>query len=119
MTRSKWLGIVPNLLVAAGMLLSTWIAVLTAESNWMGRAGPLVFAVTVLGADVLSSRLSGKPSGPSWAALLLASSFLLAGLIVTLRDPSLVKTLIPILGAGAWVTLLLRPEGRCRACRGV
>jgi hypothetical protein len=38
--------------------------------------------------------------------------------IVALREPGLVKTLIPTIGSSAWVILFLaRPDGRRKACR--
>jgi hypothetical protein len=118
MTRKHWLDLGPSLLVAGGIIVSTLVAVLTAESGWLVLAGPLLLALSVVGADVLASRLRGESSGPSRAALIMGGACLLSCLIVALRDPSLVKTLIPVLGGPTWVTLfLLRPEGRPRACR--
>jgi hypothetical protein len=120
MTRKAWLDLTPSLLVAVGIVLATFIAVRTAESGWLVLAGPLCLALSVVSADVVASRLRGKgSSGPSWPALLLGGSFLVAGWIVALRDPSLVKTLIPTLGVTAWATLLMRPENRRKACRGL
>ena len=115
MARKDWLKLGPSLLVAAGIIAATLIAVWTAESGWLVLAGPLFLALAAVGADMWTSRLRGRAAGPSWAALLLGASFLLASWIVALRDPSLVKMLIPVVGAGGWVTLLGRPEGRCRA----
>jgi hypothetical protein len=116
MTRKYWLGLSPSLLVGAGIVVSTLIAVRAAGSGWWVLAGPLLLALAVVSADLLDSRLRGESSGPSWAALILGGAFLLAGSIVTHRDPSLVKTLIPVLGTASWVTLLLRPAGRRRTC---
>ena len=115
MTLKYLLALGPSLLVAVGIVVSTFIAVLAAESGWLVLAGPLLLALAVVGADVLDSRLRGKPSGPSAAALILGGAFVLAGLIVV-RDPTLVKTLIPIVGVAAWV-VLLRPANRPNACR--
>ncbi len=119
MTRKYWLDLGPSLLVGAGVIVATLIAVLAAESGWLVLAGPLLLALAVVSADVVNSRLRGRASSPSWSALFLGGSFLLAGFIVALRDPNLVKPLIPTLGAAAWVTLFLRPEGRRRTCRGI
>jgi hypothetical protein len=44
----------------------------------------------------------------------LASSFLLASLIV-IREPALVKILIPLNGAAGWVSLQ-RPNKHCNTC---
>jgi hypothetical protein len=118
MTRIFWRDLSSSLLVAIGILVSTFVAARAAGSGWLVLAGPLLLALAVVGADVLNARLRGESSGPSWAALLMGGSCLLAGLIVTLRDPSLVKTLMPIIGMAAWVTVL-RPENGSKACKGV
>jgi hypothetical protein len=113
MTRKVGVDLGTSLIVAVGIVVSTGITVLAAESGWLVLAGPLLLALAFVGADVLRSRLNGESSGPSWAALLLGASFLLAGVIVALRDPSLVSTLIPAGGSAGWVSLfLVRPEGR-------
>ena len=118
MSRKYWLELGPSLLVGAGIILSTLLAVLAAESRWLVMAAPLLLAVTVVGAERLNSRLQGESWGSFWAALLLGGAILFAGLIVALRDPGLVKTLIPTLGAGTWVPILWRP-GRSKSCKGV
>lgn len=118
MIRRHWSVFGPSLVVAAGIIVATLVAVLAAESGWLVMAGPLLLGLAVVSADVLGSRLKGEPSGPSWAALLLGGTFLLAGVIVALREPGLVKTLIPTIGSSAWVILFLsRPDGRRKACR--
>ena len=119
MTRKYWLDLSPSLLLAGGIIVSTLLSALAARSGWLVLAGPLLLALTVVGADVLSSRLQGEPARPSGAALILGGAFLLAGSIVALRDPSLVKTLLPVVGAAAWVTILLRSEGGRKACREI
>jgi hypothetical protein len=119
MARKYWLDLGPSLLVGAGIVAATFVAVLAAESGWLVLAGPLLLALTVVGADVLGSRLRGKPSRPSWTALFIGGSFLLAGLIVALRDPSLVKTLIPVLGITTWPALMVHPGSPRKTCRGI
>jgi hypothetical protein len=116
MTRKYWLSLTPNLLIAVGVLASTYVAVHTAKSEWLVLAAPFVLSSAILGADVWDSRLRGKLSGPSPAALLLAGAFLLACVSVTLSDPGMVKTLIPILGAASWVTLQ-RSKNQPKTCR--
>ncbi len=118
MTRNQWVDVGPSLIVGAGIIVSTLVAVLAMESKWLVLAAPLCLALTVVGADVLRSRLQGESAGPSPAALLMGGAFLLAGAMVALSEPSLVAAFIPILGSAASVTLL-RPRlaaGR-RACR--
>jgi hypothetical protein len=113
MARNYWLDLSPSLLVAAGILASTFLAVRASGSASLVLAAPLLLALAIVGADVLNSRLRGERSSvPSPAALLFGGSCLLAGLIVALRDPSLVKELVPLIGATGWVTLLMRPESR-------
>lgn len=104
-----WLNLTPSLLVAIGIILASLVAVRTTGYGWYLLAGPLVLSLAVVSADMLASRLSGKTATPSAAALILAAAFLLAGFI-TLRDPSHLKTLIPIMGAAGWAALLVRPR---------
>jgi hypothetical protein len=74
-------------------------------------------ALSVVGADVMASRLRGEPSPrPSWPALLLGGALLSAGGIVALRDPSLVKMLILSESGVVWAVLLMNPKGRRHAC---
>ena len=117
MTRKYGFNLSPSLLVGIGIIVSTLIAVVTADFGWWVLAGPLLLALAFVGADMLDSRMRGESSLPSPGVLILGSAILLVGLIVTLRDPDLVKTLIPVIGPAVWVTLLLRPEGRRNACR--
>jgi hypothetical protein len=114
MTRKYWLDLTPSLLVGIGIILATLVAVLAAKSGSLILAAPLVLALAVVGADVLARRLRGASSGLSPAALILAAAFLLAGAIVASRDPSLVSSLIPIIGVTAWVALLMRPGATVR-----
>jgi hypothetical protein len=109
MTRNYWLRLTPSLLVAAAMILATLIAVLAAKSALLLLAAPLFLVLAIMAADALASRLRGQSSRPSSAALILGATFLLASLIVTLRQPSMLPALIPVLGVTAWVAILLRP----------
>jgi uncharacterized protein YqgC (DUF456 family) len=116
MTKKYWLSLTPSLLIAVGIIAASYVAVHTAKSEWMVLAAPLVLSSAILGADVWASRLRGKIAGPSPASLFLAGSFLVACVSVTLTDPGIVKTLIPILGAASWVTLP-RPKDQRNICR--
>jgi hypothetical protein len=113
MTRKNLLDFGPSLMVAAGIVGSAFIAVRTAGVGGWVLAGPLLLALAVVGADAWASRRRGGPARPSWAAVILGSSFLLASLI--LGDPRLVRESLPVLGSVAWVTLL-RPGSRGRTC---
>lgn len=117
MARKIWRDLGPSLLVAVGILASTFVAVRMADSGWWVLSAPLLLALTVVAADVMSSRLRGKSSGPSVVSLLLGGTFLLSGAIVALRDPSLVKLLIPTVGVIAWTPLVLLQGNRRKACR--
>lgn len=117
MVRKHWLYLGPKLVIGAGILASTLVALLAAESGWWVLTGPLLLAATVIAADVLDSRLRGDPSGPTRAALLWAGMFLVTGLIVTLRDPSLVKTLLPVIGPAGWLVIVIRSRGGRPVCR--
>jgi hypothetical protein len=116
MARKYWLDLPPSILLACAIILSSLIAVLAAKSTWLFFLAPALLAVAGGGADALNSFLRGKSSHPSPGALILGATFLLAGSLATLGDPSLVKTLLPIVGACAWVTLLLRPDNRRETC---
>lgn len=116
MIQKYWLDLGPSLLVGGGVIVSTLIAVLAAQSGWLVLTGPLLLALTALSADAWASRRRGNSSRPSRPALLLGGAILLAGLIVTLRDPGLVKMLIPIIGGAAWVSILRRSGSRRKAC---
>jgi hypothetical protein len=116
-TRRYWLSLGPSLLVAVGIIVSTLIAKRFDHSLPLVLASQLLLALAMVSADVLGSRLRGEAAGPSPAALILGVSFVLAGFIVAFRDPSLVKTFIPLSGAGAWVVIVGRSEASRRACR--
>jgi hypothetical protein len=116
MTRKAWFDLSPSLLMGVGIIASTWVSVVAARSGGPVLAGPLLLALAIVGVDVLGSRLRGGPSRPSAAALIVAGAFVLGSWIVALRDPSLVKTFIPLLGATSWPVLLLRSERRRKPC---
>jgi len=118
MTRKYWRDITPSILVAVGIVVSTFVASRAAGFGWLVLGGPLLLALAVVGADVLNARLRGESPSPSWAALLMGGSCLLAGLIVTLRAPALLKPLMPIIGIAAWVTVP-RPDIGRKACRNI
>ena len=120
MARNRWYDLGPSLLLGVGIVGSALVAALAAKYRWGSEGwvliGPLFLGLAVVGADALKARLSGQSFRPSHAALLVGGAFLLAGSIVTLRDPGLFKTLIPLLGAASWVALLVPPDPQRRPC---
>ena len=116
MTRRAGSDLGPSLLIGTGIVVATLVAVLSAGSGWLVLAAPLVLTLAVVGAGMMSARLGGESWTPSWAALILGGSFLLASWIVALRDPSLVGTLLPVFGAASWLALLPRLEAPRRSC---
>jgi hypothetical protein len=111
------LALAPSLLLASGILAATYISALAAESRWLVMAGPLLLALTVVVAVVLVARTQAHAPGITAMALILVSSILLAGFIVTLRDPGMVAMFLPIFG-GACAPLLLSVNSRRRWCKG-
>jgi uncharacterized membrane protein SirB2 len=107
MKRAYWIGLVPSLLLATGIIASTVVAVLTSESGWFVLAGPVVMAFAVVGASALVNRSRGDSQGALRVALILGAVLLLAGAILALRDPSRVVMMMPVLGAGAAASVVV------------
>ena len=116
MTRKDLLYFGPSLTLAVGIVGSAFIAKRTAGSGAWLLAGPLLLALAVVGADAWASRWRGGPARPSWAAVILGGSFLLASLTVGLRDPGLVRESLPVLGAIGWAALFWESGSRGRTC---
>jgi len=114
----SWARLIPAIAVAVAILVGTAIAKRTSDSRWLVMAGPLLLALVAVGADVLAFRLQGEKRGPSTPTLLLVMAFVAACGILALGDPTQVATMIPILGAGAAVTISARSMGKQRVCRG-
>ena len=116
MTRKTHIDIVAALMLAVGVLVSALVARLGADSTWVLTA-PLLLSLTVLATDMSVSHRRGDPLRPGPASLFLAGSFLVAGLMVGLHDPQAVGSLIPILGAGCGVPLVLGRRNGGPECR--
>jgi transcriptional regulator with XRE-family HTH domain len=108
--------LVPYIVVAIGMILASLVGVRTAHFGWLVMAGPLLLALTLLGADVLAFRLQGKKRRPSTPTVFFSFAFLAACAIVASGDPAQVPTMIPILGSGGALTIPMRSQNRW-ACR--
>jgi len=108
---------IPYIAIAAGIIAATAIAKHTSDLGWLVMAGPLLLALLTVGADVLAFRLRGAKRGPSARTLLLMMAFVAACGILALGDPTQVATMIPILGAGAALTIPGRSRDKRHACR--
>jgi hypothetical protein len=118
MVRKLALELGPSLLVGVGIIASTWVASLAEGSGWLVLVGPLLLAITLVGAAMLGSRAAGRSRDVFAAALLVGVSFVLAGLILAVHDGRHVTEFIPIMGAAGWVTLLPRRGNRRASCAG-
>lgn len=101
-------------IMGAAVVSAALLARFAGVSRWAILAGPALLALATVGVDLLESRLRGSAARPSWAALILGGSFLVAGAIATLRRVSFVLDLLPIFAGGAMVPVLL--GGRRSAC---
>ena len=117
MKHPYWPKLAPALLIAAGILTSTFAAEHTAASGCLVMSGPFILALAIAGADALAARLSGQPARPSQAALLMGMTVLVAGAIAALRGPSVVIAMLPTFGIVAWIVLQTRPEGERDTCK--
>jgi hypothetical protein len=119
MTRSHRLGRGPALVLGSGIIVSTTLAVLTSGSAWTAVAGPLLCALSLVGADVWGPRLCGASSGPSREALVLAGALLVGCGMIALTDPASLPIMVSTLGGStAAPIILLRAERRRDTCGG-
>ena len=118
MTRKLRRDLASGAVMGAAILVSTVLARFSGDSRWPLLAGPALLALATVTADLIDSRSRGSAAArPSWPALILGGSFLVAGGIAALRSASLVLDLLPIFAGGASVAVLL--GGRRSACRTV
>lgn len=99
MYRPSWLSLIPSIVLALAILMSTGIAVATANSGWWVLAGPLVMAFALVGTSLLGHRQAEGTPGNTRVALILGAALMLASVLVALRDPADVAALLPVLGA--------------------
>ena len=107
MQKQRWIGPVPTLVLAAGVVSSTVVVMLARDSTWGLIAGPALMALALVGASILARRLGRTSSETMRVAALLGGAVVLASVIVALRDPSRIPAIMPILGGGAAVTVAL------------
>jgi len=114
----KGRGIVmASLVMAAGILGSTWAAGWGAERGWWVMAGPLVMAASLGLALLVARRVGGASRAGAPAGAILAAALVLAGLLVAASDPAHLAETMPILGAATSSVLVTSCGVCCRARR--
>ena len=112
--------LVPSILLALGILASTAVAAWVSVQGWMIIAGPVVLVLAIIAAVVVDSRLPGTPPGSWRSTLIMCAVVLLASLLVLLRDPGRMASLLPLVGAVAAMPLVSsaarRDRDRRRQC---
>ncbi len=93
----KWPWIAP-IILAAGIVSSTVVAILTSGSRWLVLAGPLLMAIAIFAVGAIDHRSFGASRARLWTALILGGALFLASLILAQRDPALVASNLPIFG---------------------
>lgn len=106
------LRIAPNLLLAAGILLSTYLAMHTLQASTL--AAPLLLALTVLGASVLDAAARGQRARPSIAALIVTLIIPAAWLFMDGCEPRVLAAMLPSFGMAGWAALLPASPKRTR-----
>ena len=106
----RWLRYTPALILGAGLIGSTLLAVLV-PGDWV-MAGPVVFAGFVLAAGWLARRERAQ-RGPGYAAVGFSAAVILACALVAVADPLMAAAMIPIVGAPA-ASVVGNPT--CRSC---
>lgn len=118
MTRERWLRLAPSLMVAGGFILATLITMRAGSSGW-AMLGPVLLGATLLAVSAWQSRLRGLSLTPSWSAVIVAIAIVAGSVILGYREPILIKSLMPSLGAAAWAGVLARSEERRNPCRAI
>ena len=104
MTRQSKAAIGLHLILAGGIIVSTALA--ASGSAARTTAGVILLALLILAVDMLAGRLKGKSMAPTFTAILISASFLLACGIVAMKNPGLVAMLIPVLGCSTVIPIL-------------
>lgn len=116
MTRTR---VVPGVLLAAGIVGSTALAVATEDAGMLVVIAPAVLAAFAVVAGVMAGRRGGGDAGGRLgASLIVGAAVLLAGFLTALGDASAMTTMMPILGAGVAAPVVIGPgRGRDRCFR--
>ena len=109
---STWLRLSPALLLALGILLTSWMSAALPAHLYL--VAPAVLALFVVAASALARRVQAVPRTHLLGALVYALAILAGSALTALKDPALVSDLLPILGASAVVVIL--DDRSSRAC---
>ena len=101
MNESRRPGIVPSLLLAIGIIVSTVLVSLLADVSWLILAGPVFMAVTLVGASALIRQPHASRRKAIGGATILGASLIVAGVIVVLTDRTMLMLMMPVFGGGA------------------
>ena len=107
----------PSILLAAGILASTAVAAWVSTDGWTIMAGPVVLVLAMIAAVAVDNRLQGTPPGAWRSSAIMCAVILLASLLVFLRDPVKMASLLPLVGAAAAMPLVLNAARRDRQRR--
>jgi hypothetical protein len=108
--RSTWNTLLPALVLAAGVIVSTLLTKLTVDQGGWVLLGPALMAAALVGA-ARTAGTAGRMAG------LLAAALVLGAIVVALRDPQRLAALMPVLGAVTAAPLVtMRREEPERAC---
>jgi hypothetical protein len=98
----------PALVVAFGILISTAVATMVPPHGAVAAIAPALMAISIIAADLAGSWIKGARLLPSAAAAAACIALGIASWFVILRHPDRVGTILPIIGAGTAVAVLLR-----------
>ncbi|MBV9496657.1 MAG: hypothetical protein JOZ54_20605 [Acidobacteria bacterium] len=100
--------LLPELLLAAGIMGATALSLPSARSWAWAMVGPVALAATIVGVSAL--RRGGRVQAPDF---ILAAAVILGGVIVAAADLGAVPIIMPILGASAAVGAFRREDREC------
>lgn len=104
--------VLPAITLAGGILAGTAVAGATPSALWW--IGPLLFGVSVIGAQALDNVITARRKmADVGSGILFALGFFVATALVAYADPAGVATMIAVLGGGA-VVVLSEPLGGLR-----
>ncbi|HEY4356267.1 MAG TPA: hypothetical protein VGN16_11005 [Acidobacteriaceae bacterium] len=116
MKRNSWIELGPSLLVAAGILLSSFIEVRTEKLGLWAFAAPVVMGLAIVCGVLLDPRLRGRSSRRLWLALLAACWSLVVAFMLTTGNGHSARVFLPSMGAVMWAALLSGQRRRRNCC---